>query len=55
MESIERFLLRLHGRRVFGDKDEILWTESRDGAFFVKTLYKVLEPRRQSVFPTSVI
>lgn len=30
---------------MFRDRDdEILWTESKDVAFFVKTLYKVLEP-----------
>ncbi|RVW48091.1 Protein CIA1 [Vitis vinifera] len=28
----------------FPRDDEILWTESKDVAFFVKTLYKVLEP-----------
>ena len=35
--------------------DEVLWAESKYETFFVKTLYKVLEPRRQGVFPTSVV
>ncbi|RVX02461.1 hypothetical protein CK203_031201 [Vitis vinifera] len=52
MKSLECFLLRLHGRRVFKDReDEILWTESKDRAFFVKSLYRVLELGRRSVFP----
>ncbi|RVW97659.1 Exocyst complex component SEC8 [Vitis vinifera] len=56
LETTERYLLRLHGRRVFLDRDdEVLWTESKYETFFVKTLYKVLEPRRQGVFPTSVV
>ena len=52
MKSLECFLLRWHGRRVFKDReDEILWTESKDRAFFVKSLHRVLELGRRSVFP----
>lgn len=34
---------------------KVLWTVPKDETFSVKTLYKALEPRRQGVFPTSVI
>lgn len=54
--TMEWFLWRLQWRRVYRDKDDkVLWTESKDETFFVKTLYKALESRRQDVFPTSVI
>ena len=53
---MEHFLLRLHWRRVSRAKDdEILWIECKDGAFSFKSLYRVLGPGSQSVFPTSVI
>ncbi|RVW70981.1 hypothetical protein CK203_059677 [Vitis vinifera] len=56
MESLERFLLRLHGRRVSKDKeDDIMWIESKDGTFSVKSLFKAWELGRQSVFLTRVI
>ena len=43
-------------KRAHLDRDgEIIWTESKDGAFFVKSLYKVLKPLRQDMFPSRVI
>ena len=56
LETMEHFLLRLHGRRVSRDRDdEILWIESKNEAFSVKSLYKALYLGMQGVFPTSVI
>ena len=41
---MEHFLLRLQGRRVYSDvEDQIVWTKSKDGKFYVKSLYKALE------------
>ena len=36
-------------------EDEILWIESKNEAFSVKSFYRVLELGRRSVFPPSVI
>ena len=53
---MQRFLIRLQGRQVCKDVDDkVLRVELKNGNFFVKTLYKTLEPRRQCVFPTIVI
>ena len=50
------FPSKTHGKRVSKDRDdEILWTESKNGVFSIKTLNKVLKLGRQSVFPTSVV
>ena len=56
MFDVERFLLRLQGRRVYGDvEDQVVWTKAKDGRFFVKSLYKALEPERLGDFPARVI
>lgn len=50
------FPSKTHGKTVSKDRDdEILWTESKNGVFSIKTLNKVLKLGRQSVFPTSVV
>ena len=53
---MEHFLLRLQGRRVYGDvEDQVVWTKAKDGRFSVKSLYKALEPEKLGDFPTRVI
>lgn len=50
------FLVDIAQKRVHSNEDsEILWTESNDGAFFIKSSYKVLEPPRQGVVPSRII
>ena len=54
--NVERLLLRLQGRRVCSDvEDQVVWTTSQDGRFFVKSFYKALELERQGDFPARVI
>ncbi|RVW16904.1 Phosphatidylinositol 4-kinase alpha 1 [Vitis vinifera] len=54
--DVERFLLRLQGMRVYSDvEDQVVWTKAKDGRFFVKSLYKALEPERLGDFPARVI
>ena len=54
--DVEHFLLRLQERRVYSDvEDQVLWTKAKDGRFFVKSLYKALEPERLGDFPARVI
>ena len=36
-------------------EDQVVWTKSKDGRFFVKSLYKALEMERQGDFPARVI
>ena len=42
--EVESFLVRLHGKRVSGDvEDLVLWTDTKSGKFSVKSLYNALE------------
>ena len=37
------------------DKDKVVWITSKSGAFSVKSLYSILEPRGSSLFPCDSI
>ena len=53
---VERFLLTLQGKRiVINMEDRVLWKETKDEKFFVKSLYSALEPRSAVSFPNSII
>ncbi|RVW93640.1 putative mitochondrial protein [Vitis vinifera] len=55
-EEAERFLERLHGKRVIEDvEDMVSWTETKSGKFSVKSLYVALEAGCSSLFPSSYI
>ncbi|RVW46976.1 hypothetical protein CK203_074372 [Vitis vinifera] len=44
--EVERFLLTLQGKRLVIDlEDRMQWKYTKDGKFFVKSLYDALEPR----------
>ncbi|RVW70118.1 hypothetical protein CK203_062179 [Vitis vinifera] len=54
--------LKMLGLRMFEaqavlgmDKDKVVWTTSKSGAFSVKSLYSILEPRGSSLFPSDSI
>ena len=48
---VERFMLKIQAFRVQReDEDKVVWTASRSGAFLVKSLYSILEPRGASLF-----
>ncbi|RVX10471.1 Transposon TX1 uncharacterized 149 kDa protein [Vitis vinifera] len=52
----ERFLERLHGKRVLGDvEDMVFWTEIKSGKFSVKSLYLALEAGCPCLFSSSCI
>ena len=38
-----------------GEKDKVMWMESRNSAFLVKSLYAMLEPRCSILFPKGII
>ena len=49
---VECFMLKIQAFRVQReDEDKVVWTASRSGAFSVKSLYSILEPRGSSLFP----
>ena len=52
---MESFLSRLNGRRIFNEKDTVVWVGEKDGRFFVKILYSKLDPRSNMIFPLRVI
>ena len=48
---VERFMLKIQAFRVQReDEDKVVWTTSQSGAFSVKLLYSILEPRGFSLF-----
>ena len=56
VEEAERFLEWLHGKRVLGDVNDIVfWTETKSGKFPVKSLYLDLEAGCPSLLPSSCI
>ncbi|RVX04596.1 UDP-glucose:glycoprotein glucosyltransferase [Vitis vinifera] len=56
VEEAERFLERLHGKRVLEDVDDMVsWTETKSEKFSVKSLYFALEAGYPSLFPSSCI
>ena len=53
---MERFLERLHEKRVHGDVDDmVFWTETNSGKFFVKSLYLALKVGCPSLFSSNCI
>ena len=56
VEVVERFLLTIQGKRLVIDmEDRVIRKETKDGKFFVKSLYSALELRSAILFPMSVI
>ena len=53
--EVERFLLTLQGKRLVIDlEDRMQWKYTKDGKFFVKSLYSALEPRSAVPFPNII-
>ena len=51
IETVERFMLKIQAFRVQREaEDKVVWTTSKSGAFSVKLLYSILEPRGSSLF-----
>ena len=56
MEETKIFLGRLHGKKVCGDvEDMVFWTETKSRKFSVKSLYNALESGSPSLFPSDCI
>ncbi|RVW63723.1 putative ribonuclease H protein [Vitis vinifera] len=56
IEMVERFMLKIQAFRVQReDKDKMVWTASKSGAFSVKSLYSMLEPGGSLLFPCGSI
>ncbi|RVW53013.1 putative ribonuclease H protein [Vitis vinifera] len=56
IELVEYFLHRIQAFQVQREEeDRMFWTESKCGAFSIKSLYSILEPRGSSVFPSDNI
>ncbi|WJZ82701.1 hypothetical protein VitviT2T_002436 [Vitis vinifera] len=56
VEEVERLLLTIRGRRLNPLlEDRMLWKETTNGIFSVKSLYNVLASRRVDQFPNSMI
>ena len=53
---MESFLVRLNGKRVCGDVENmVFWNKTKSGKFLVKSLYYALELGSSSSFPSSCI
>ena len=56
LEEAERFLAWIGEKKVVeGRDDSIHWVEAENGLFFVKDMYKALEPRPTFSFPMKSI
>nr|CAN76329.1 hypothetical protein VITISV_014223 [Vitis vinifera] len=56
IEMVERFMLKIQVFRVQReDKDKVMWTASKSGAFSVKSLYSMLESGGSLLFPCDSI
>ena len=56
VEEVERLLLTIWGRRLNPLlEDRMLWRETKDEIFLVKSLYSTLASRRVVQFPNSII
>ena len=56
VEEVESFLVRLSGKRVYGDmEDAVPWVETKRGKFLVKSLYSTLEQVECLAFPSKGI
>ena len=54
--EVERLLLTIRGRRLNPHlEDRVLWKETKDGIFSVKSLYSALVSRSVVQFPNSII
>ena len=53
---MERLLLTIQGRKFNPNlEDRVLWKETKDGIFSVKSLYSALDSRSVVQFPNSII
>ena len=56
VEMVERFLLKIQGKRLISDlENRVLWKETKDEKFSLKSLYSALELRYAILFPRSII
>ncbi|RVW23454.1 putative ribonuclease H protein [Vitis vinifera] len=56
VEEVERLLVIIRGRRLNPlAEDCLLWKETKDGIFSVKSLYSILDSRRGVQFPINII
>ena len=56
VEEAERFLERIHEKRVLGDVDDmVIWTETKSSKFSAKSLYLSLKADCPVLFPSSYI
>ncbi|RVW35452.1 putative ribonuclease H protein [Vitis vinifera] len=56
VEEVERLLLIIWGRRLNPLlEDSLLWKETKDGIFSVKSIYSILDSRRGVQFPINII
>ena len=56
VEEMERFLVTIQERRLNHNlEDRVLWKETKDGIFSVKSLYSALDSRSAVLFPKSII
>ena len=56
VEKTERFLERIHGKKVLGDvEDMVFWIKTKSGKFLVKSLYFALEAGCPFLFPSTCI
>ena len=56
VDEVERLLVTIQGRRLnFNLEDRVLWKETKDGIFSVKSLYSALDSRSAVQFPKIII
>ena len=56
VEEVERFLFAIQGKRMVTNvEDRVLWKETKDGKFSIKSLYSALELGSTVSFPKSII
>ena len=56
MDTVERFLVTLQGKKVDTNmEDRVQWKEAKDGMFYVKSFYNILEGSSIVPFPNSII
>ena len=56
VEEVERLLVTIQGRQLNSNlEDRVLWKETKDGIFSVKSLYSALDSSSVVRFPTSII
>ena len=56
VEEVERLLLTIQGKRLDTNlEDRVIWKETKDRNFFVKSLYNAFDCRSAVPFPKSII